>query len=127
MAADVQQPSFSPFGSSGSMGRAKRPSFSLVELLIAVLILGALAAIAIPKITEGSYKAKVNTCKNNIQIINNQIELFHINTGSWPSDLKDDILESTDYFPDGEPECPFNEKYKMNDNTHRIKTDKHNH
>ena len=109
------------------MRRTKKPSFSLVELLIAVLILGAIAAIAIPKITVSAQAAKVNACKNNIQTINNQIELFYMNTGSWPSKLTDDILENTDYFPDGSPECPFNEKYKMDDDTHRIKTDKHNH
>jgi prepilin-type N-terminal cleavage/methylation domain-containing protein len=109
------------------MEQAKRPSFSLVELLIAVLILGALAAIAIPRITENSYTANVSICKNNIQIINNQIELYHIHTGSWPAKLKDDIIENTDYFPDGPPECPFDKQYNMDKDTHRIKTNNHNH
>jgi competence protein ComGC len=127
MAADAWQPSFLPFGRLKLMGQAKRPSFSLVELLIVVLILSAPAAVAIPKITGSSQTSKLNTCKDNIQIINNQIESYHINTGSWSSNLKDDILEYTDYFPDGQPECPFDEKYKMDNDMHQIKTDKHNH
>ncbi len=101
--------------------------FSLVEIVIVVLILAALAAIAIPTIIKGSTDAKINACKSNIDSINKAIELYHLNTGTWPSKLKGDFLENTDYFPDDAPECPFGDKYKMDDDTHRVETDKHNH
>jgi hypothetical protein len=32
----------------------------------------------------------------------------------------------SDYFPDGEPECPFGKKYNMGTD-HRIKTNNHRH
>jgi general secretion pathway protein G len=81
--------------------------FTLVELMIVVLILGALA-IAIPRIMGGTAAAKVNGCKTNIDMINWQIELYYSNTGSWPAVLTD-VTQNTDYFPDGEPVCPVTE------------------
>ena len=82
-----------------------RTGFTLVELMIVVLILGALAAIAVPRIIGGAAAAKANGCKTNIDLINSQIELYYANNGSWPSNL-DDLTGDTSYFPDGEPTCP---------------------
>jgi type II secretory pathway pseudopilin PulG len=110
------------------MGRTKRPSFSLVELLIAVLILGALTTIAIPKITGSIQTANANACKNNIQIINNQIELYYINTGEWPTNLKT-VTTNTNYFLDGEPICPITGETYPNNllSTNRVDASGHNH
>ncbi len=82
-----------------------RKGFTLVELLIVVLILGALAAIAVPRILGGATTAKANACHTNIDMINSQIELYYANEGSWPATL-DVVTGDTDYFPDGEPVCP---------------------
>jgi len=84
--------------------RSKK-GFTLVELMIVVLILGALAAIAIPRIMGGAAAARANACATNIDLINSQIELFNANTGSWPGNLQA-VTQDTDYFPDGEPVCP---------------------
>lgn len=82
---------------------------TLIELLIVVLILGALAAIAIPKITASAHNAKKNACYTNIDIINTQIELYAAdNDGNYPATLPV-ITDDTDYFPDGAPQCPITE------------------
>ncbi len=82
---------------------------TLVELLIVVLILGALAAIAIPRLSQSADTAKKNGCKTNIDIINSQIELYAAeNDGSYPATLTV-ITNSTTYFPDGPPKCPVND------------------
>jgi len=86
----------------------QRKGFTLVELMIVVLILGALAVIAIPRIVGGAATAKTNACSTNVDLINSQIELYYANEDSWPSDLTD-VTGNTDYFPDGEPECPVDD------------------
>jgi type II secretion system protein G len=82
-----------------------KKGFTLVELMIVVLILGALAAIAIPRILGGANTAKANACATNIDMINSQIELYYSNTGSYPATLSD-LTGNADYFPDGAPVCP---------------------
>ena len=80
----------------------------MVELMIVVMILGVLAAIAIPRIIGGSVAAKANGCKTNVDLINSQIELYYANTSGWPTNLQQ-LTQDTDYFPDGEPICPVTE------------------
>lgn len=92
------------------MGRSapKDEGFTLVELMIVVLILGALAAIAIPRIMGGAATAKANGCKTNIDLINSQIEMYYNNNDSYPNNLRT-VTQDTAYFPDGEPVCPVTE------------------
>lgn len=82
-----------------------KKGFTLVELMIVVLILGALAAIAIPRILGGANTAKANACATNIDMINSQIELYYSNNGSYPATLSV-LTGDADYFPDGAPICP---------------------
>jgi prepilin-type N-terminal cleavage/methylation domain-containing protein len=57
------------------MRRKSIQGFTLVELLVVVLILGALAFIAIPRIGQSSTTAKKNACDTNVDLLNSQIEL----------------------------------------------------
>jgi len=89
-----------------------------------VLILGALAAIAVPRIIGGATNAKINACKTNVDLINSQIELYKAENDDWPTALTD-VTEDTDYFPDGAPECPFGTAYVYSTTTHRIAEHSH--
>ncbi len=80
--------------------------FTLVELMIVVLILGALAAIAIPRIMGGANLARANACDTNVDVLNSQIELYNANeNGVWPTFAQ--LTTDPNYFPEGAPLCPF--------------------
>lgn len=86
------------------MFSTKRKGVTLVELLIVVLILAALSAIAIPRISQSATNAKQKACHTSIDIINSSIELYNADTGGYPATLTV-LTGSTDYFPDGVPTC----------------------
>jgi type II secretory pathway pseudopilin PulG len=76
--------------------------------LIVVIILGALAAIAIPRITTSATTAKQRACDTNVDTLNTAIEMWNMDKGSYPGSVS--VIDSnTNYFPDGPPRCPFSD------------------
>lgn len=64
--------------------------FTLVELLIVVIILGALAAIAIPQFTTSSEDAKLSALDTSLTELRSAVELYyHQHNGAYPG-AKDD-------------------------------------
>ncbi|MEN6337329.1 MAG: type II secretion system protein [Phycisphaerales bacterium] len=98
---------------------SSKKAFTLVELLVVVMILGALAAIAVPRMISGATNAKLRACETNVDLLNSQIELYYANETKWPARLPD-VTADPNYFPDGAPECPFKTAYRYNATTHRI-------
>lgn len=96
-----------------------KKAFTLVELLVVVMILGALAAIAVPRMISGATNAKMKACDTNVDLLNSQIELYYANLQKWPRSLSI-VTEDPNYFPDGIPTCPFGTNYKYNSTTHRV-------
>ena len=92
-----------------------RPLFAL---LIVLLVVGALLVILVPRMGQNAINANINGCKNNIDVMNTQIELYKAETGLWPTALTD-VTTDPSYFRDGEPICPFGTPYTMGPN-HRI-------
>lgn len=98
----------------------KKRGVTLIELLIVVVILAALAMIAIPRISASADNAKQNACDTNVDLINSAIEMYYVdNDGTWPAALVD-VTGSTTYFPDGVPVCPLSGDYTMDGVTHRV-------
>ena len=92
-----------------------REGFTLVEWLIVILALAALALIVIPRLSTSATNANINACKANVDLINSQIELYKVKTDNWPAALTD-VTQNTDCFRDSEPECPFGTPYTMGAN-----------
>jgi len=93
----------------------KKRGITLIELLIVVLILAALSAIAIPRISQSATNAKMKACDTNTDIINSAIELYNADESAYPSALTD-VTGSTAYFPDGAPVCAFGTAYVLGAN-----------
>ncbi len=58
--------------------------FTLIEILIVVVILGILAAIVIPQFSSASEDAQNSQVRSQLQTVRGQIELFNVQTGSYP-------------------------------------------
>lgn len=95
-----------------------RKGLTLIELLVVVIILAALAAIAIPRMTQNTATAKQRACQANIATMNTQIEAYDANTGSYPT-FASFVLDGN-YFPSGAPTCPSGGTYTMSASTYRV-------
>ncbi|GAW92475.1 lamin tail domain-containing protein [Calderihabitans maritimus] len=61
--------------------------FTLVEMMVVVVILGTLAAVAIPSFTGKADKAKLNAAKADLKTIGTAIELYYVNYNAYPETL----------------------------------------
>jgi type II secretion system protein G len=92
-----------------------RKGLTLIELLIVVIILGALAAIAIPRINASSRTARQNACNTNVDTLNTAIEMYRIDKGDYPGSFAT-LTADTNYFsPDDIPACYWGDTYEYED------------
>ena len=102
-----------------------RKGLTLIELLIVVIILGALAAIAIPRISTSTTTAKQSACDTNVDTLNTAIEMYKIDQGSYPTALTD-VTNDPNYFGSGDvPACPYGDPYVYSTTTHRVTAHSH--
>lgn len=59
-----------------------RKAFTLVELLVVIIIIGILAAVAIPQFGDSSAQAKEATLKENLRMLRSSIDKYHVDHGS---------------------------------------------
>ncbi len=71
------------------MRAVKRKAFTLVELLVVIIIIGILAAVAIPQFGDSSLEAKRSAMKENLRTMRSTIEKYHIDHNSvYPGVVK---------------------------------------
>jgi prepilin-type N-terminal cleavage/methylation domain-containing protein len=68
-------------------GRLRRPGFSLVEILVAVLIIALVAAVVIPTIYGRLTAARADAIVGEMQSLQNGIMLFYRDVGRYPRRL----------------------------------------
>ena len=65
--------------------RKPESGFTLVELLIVVVILGILAAVAIPQFSDSAGEARASNLQSNLAVMRNAIEFYRTNhRGKYP-------------------------------------------
>ena len=66
------------------MSPQNKKGFTLVELVVVVLILGILAAIAVPKLINTSQTATDNGLKRTLHVVRDAVEMFVADNGGLP-------------------------------------------
>ncbi|MDR3354650.1 MAG: type II secretion system major pseudopilin GspG [Synergistaceae bacterium] len=63
----------------------RRSGFTLVEIMVVVVIIGMLAAIIGPRLSDNTDQARITSTKTQITQIENVLQMFHINNGFFPT------------------------------------------
>lgn len=108
------------------MNRSTRSGLSLLELMAAVVILGVLAALALPRTNSALEEGRRASCFVNCAEIELQVMRWRRAEGSWPSTTLTDIGIDTEYFPEGVPTCPVDgSAYIIDGTTGRVLSHTH--
>src|SRR3954453_13160105 len=63
----------------------RRRGFTLIELIVVVLILGILAAVALPKFVGQSDAAKLNGSLQSLTVLRTAIDTYRVNNTGYPT------------------------------------------
>ncbi len=96
---------------------AMRSGFTLIEILVAVAIIGIMGTVAVMNITANIEKAKVTATKEAVVNIKNAVINYYMQTKKYPSDLRALITASGDEEPildggEGALEDPWGTEFK---------------
>ncbi len=76
-----------------------KSGFTLIEILVAVAIIGIMGAVAVVSITKNLEQAKVTAARSAVVNIKNAVVNYNLQTKKYPSDLNDLITASGDDEP----------------------------
>ena len=74
--------------------RKKERGFTLVELMLVVMIIAILAATVAINVAKPQRKARVAKTKSDVQTLEMAVDLFQLDIGRYPDDLKE-LVEDT--------------------------------
>ena len=81
----------------------RRGGFSLIELLLAVSIVGILASIAIPNYRNATFRARAISVVADLDVLSLSTVQYNADQNAWPSDAVSGVVppELSGFLPDG--------------------------
>jgi type II secretion system protein G len=96
------------------MGKAMRQGFTLIEMLVALILLGLLTAIVFPVVVQQIDDAEPTKAANDLANIKTGMDVFHLNVRpTWPGDLED-LVQTIDGADLDVQEAAYNNPNKWN-------------
>jgi len=73
----------------------RRHSFTLIEIMIVIVIIGMIASLAVPKIMDNLEKAKVETTKANLNVLKGAVQQYYMDNNEYPNALTDLLAKNS--------------------------------
>ena len=74
----------------------RKAGFTLIEILLVVVIIGILAAVAVPRLAGNVEKAQRNAAKQGVAVIEGAIDVYEVDNGKLPESLQSLITKGSE-------------------------------
>lgn len=95
-----------------TLARQASQGFTLIEILLVVVIIGILAAVAVPKFAGRIGQSKDSAAKASLQAVSLALDMYEVDHGNYPASLNDLVQGSGanwhgPYLKKGMPKDPW--------------------